>query len=58
MFAANLHSDLHGPRSCRKSLKIRWGLYYERENNTGGHQNHPENAVGLALYLFFSVEGK
>ena len=27
---------------------------YEHENNTGGSKNHPENAIGLALDLFFS----
>ncbi len=32
--------------------------YYEHENNTGGHKNHPENAVGLALYLFLSVDSR
>ena len=37
---------------------VQFNLYYEHENNTGGNKNHPENAVGLALYLFFSVEGK
>jgi len=37
---------------------VQFNLYYEHENNTGGHTNHPENAVGLALYLFFSVERK
>ncbi len=34
---------------------VEFNPYYEHENNTGGHKNHPENAVGLALYLFFSV---
>ena len=37
---------------------VEFNLYYEHENNTGGHKNHPENAVGLALYLFFSVDNK
>ena len=35
---------------------VEFNPYYEHENNTGGHKNHPENAVGLALYLFFSVD--
>src|SRR5664279_2386047 len=34
---------------------VEFNPYYEHENNTGGHKNHPENAVGLALYLFFSL---
>ena len=37
---------------------VEFNPYYEHENNTGGHKNHPENAVGLALYLFFSLEEK
>jgi len=37
---------------------VEFNPYYQHANNTGGHRNHPENAVGLALYLFFSLEGK
>ena len=37
---------------------VEFNPYYEHENNTGGHKNHPENAVGLALYLFFSLDSK
>jgi len=37
---------------------VQFNLYYEHENNTGGHNNHPENAVGLALYLFFSLNSR
>jgi hypothetical protein len=37
---------------------VEFNLYYEHENNTGGKKNHPENAVGLALYLFFSLDSK
>jgi len=37
---------------------VEFNLYCEHENNTGGKTNHPENAVGLALYLFFSVDSK
>jgi hypothetical protein len=37
---------------------VEFNPYYEHENNTGGHTNHPENAIGLALYLFFSLEKK
>ena len=33
---------------------VELNAYYEHENNTGGPANHPENAVGLAVYLFFS----
>jgi len=32
--------------------------YYEHENDTGKHPNKQENYVGLAVYLFFSVERK
>jgi hypothetical protein len=31
---------------------VEFNPYYEHENNTGGHKSHPENAIGLALYLF------
>ncbi len=34
---------------------VEFNPYYENENNTGGHKNHPENGIGLALYLFFSL---
>ena len=37
---------------------VQFNLYYEHENNTGGAKNHPENAVGLALYLFLALDGK
>jgi len=37
---------------------VEFNVYYEHENNTGKAPNHPENAVGLALYLFFSLEKK
>jgi hypothetical protein len=37
---------------------VEFNPYYEHENNTGGKTNHPENAVGLALYLFFSVDNR
>jgi len=37
---------------------VEFNAYYEHENNTGGKTNHPENAVGLALYLFFSLDSK
>ena len=37
---------------------MEFNLYYEHENNTGGQKNDPENAIGLALYLFFSREKK
>ena len=37
---------------------VEFNPYYEHENNTGGHKNDPENAIGLALYLFFSRESR
>jgi hypothetical protein len=43
---------------CRVGQHVEFNPYYEHENNTGRHKNHPENAVGLALYLFFSLEEK
>jgi hypothetical protein len=32
--------------------------YYEHENNTGKSPNQQVNAVGLAMYLYFSLENK
>ena len=37
---------------------VEFNPYYEHENNTGGKKNHPENAIGLALYLFFSLDSR
>jgi len=34
---------------------VQFNVYYEHENNTGKHPNEQVNAVGLALYLYFSV---
>jgi hypothetical protein len=35
-----------------------FNTYYEHENNTGKHPDNPVNQVGLALYLYFSLENK
>jgi len=35
---------------------VQFNAYYEHENNTGKHPNQQVNAVGLAVYLFFSLE--
>lgn len=35
---------------------VQFNLYYEHENDTGGHSNKQDNYVGLALYLFFSAK--
>jgi hypothetical protein len=38
---------------------VEFNPYYEHENDTGGkHGNKQENSIGLALYLYFSVERK
>jgi len=37
---------------------VEFNPYYEHENDTGKHRNKQENYVGLAVYLFFSVERK
>lgn len=34
---------------------VQFNAYYEHENNTGKHPNQQVNAVGLALYLYFSL---
>lgn len=35
---------------------VEFNPYYEHENDTGKHPNQQKNEIGLALYLFFSVE--
>jgi hypothetical protein len=37
---------------------VQFNVYYEHENNTGKRPNQQVNDIGLALYLFFSLEGK
>ncbi len=37
---------------------VEFNPYFENENNTGKHPNDPKIAVGLAVFLFFSVEKK
>ena len=34
---------------------VQFNAYYEHENNTGKHPNQQVNAVGLAMYLYFSI---
>jgi hypothetical protein len=35
---------------------VQFNLYYEHENDTGKKPNRQNNYVGLALYLYFSLE--
>jgi hypothetical protein len=37
---------------------VQFNSYYEHENNTGKRPNKQQSSVGLALYLYFSVEKK
>jgi len=37
---------------------VQFNIYYEHDNNTGKHPNQQVNSVGLAMYLYFSVEKK
>ncbi len=37
---------------------VQFNTYYEYENNTGKHPNETDNAIGLALNLYFSLEKK
>jgi hypothetical protein len=37
---------------------VQFNAYYEHENNTGKRPNQQVNDIGLALYLFFSLEAK
>jgi hypothetical protein len=37
---------------------VQFDPYYRHENNTGKPPNEQQNAIGLAVYFFFSVEHK
>jgi len=37
---------------------VEFNPYYEHENNTGKRPNRQQDSVGLALYLYFSLEKK
>jgi hypothetical protein len=37
---------------------VQFNAYYEHENNTGKRPNQQVNDIGVALYLFFSLEAK
>ncbi len=37
---------------------VEFNTYYQHDNDTGKHPNMPEQFVGMALYLFFSLEKK
>jgi hypothetical protein len=37
---------------------IEFNMYYEHDNNTGKPPNKQQSSIGLALYLFFSLEKK
>jgi hypothetical protein len=37
---------------------VEFNTYYEHENNTGKKPNTQTNSIGLALYLYFSLEKK
>jgi hypothetical protein len=37
---------------------VQFNSYYEHDNNTGKRPNQPQSSVGLALYLYFSLEKK
>ena len=37
---------------------VEFNPYYEHDNNTGKRPNQQVNSVGLAMYLYFSLEKK
>jgi uncharacterized protein DUF2490 len=37
---------------------VQFNSYYEHDNNTGKHPNKQQSSIGLALYLYFSLEKK
>jgi hypothetical protein len=51
-------TSLYGGSLFPVGKHVEFNTYYEHDNNTGKHPNRQLNSVGLALYLFFSVEKK
>lgn len=51
-------TDLYAGSLFPIGRHVQFNAYYEHENNTGKRPNHQVNDIGLALYLFFSLEAK
>jgi hypothetical protein len=51
-------TDLYAGSLFPVGKHVQFNAYYEHENNTGKKPNQPKNDIGVALYLFFSLEEK
>jgi hypothetical protein len=51
-------TDLYAGCLLPVGKHVEFNPYYEHENNTGKKPNQTVNDIGLALYLFFSMEKK
>jgi len=51
-------TDLYAGGLFPVGKHVQFNVYYEHENNTGKKPNQQDNDIGLALYLFFSLEAK
>jgi hypothetical protein len=49
-------TDLYAGSLFPVGRHVEFNLYYEHENDTGKKPNRQNNYVGLALYLYFSLE--
>lgn len=49
-------TDLYAGSLFPVGKHVQFNLYYEHENDTGNKPNRQNNYVGLALYLYFSLE--
>lgn len=49
-------TDLYGGCLFPMGKHVEWDVYYEHENDTSKKPNQQNNYVGLALYLYFSLE--
>jgi hypothetical protein len=49
-------TDLYAGSLFPVGKHVQFDLYYEHENDTGKKPNRQNNYVGLALYLYFSLE--
>jgi hypothetical protein len=51
-------TDLYAGSLFPVGKHVQFNAYYEHENNTGKKTNQQTNEIGLAMYLFFSLEKK
>jgi hypothetical protein len=51
-------TDLYAGSLFPVGKHVQFNLYYEHENDTSKKPNRQNNYVGLALYLYYSLEGR